>query len=52
MLKDEGYCNERGEPFNPQSVRAMIEDHSHGCRYDHNAPPFGLLPIPQAKQIK
>ena len=24
-LKDAGYCNERGEPFNPQSVRAMIE---------------------------
>ena len=24
-LKDAGYCNERGQPFNPQSVRAMIE---------------------------
>jgi len=24
-LKDAGYCNERGEPFNPQSVRATIE---------------------------
>jgi DNA invertase Pin-like site-specific DNA recombinase len=24
-LKDAGYRNERGEPFNPQSVRAMIE---------------------------
>jgi DNA invertase Pin-like site-specific DNA recombinase len=24
-LKDAGYCNERGEPFNPQSARAMIE---------------------------
>jgi DNA invertase Pin-like site-specific DNA recombinase len=24
-LKDAGYLNERGEPFNPQSVRAMIE---------------------------
>jgi hypothetical protein len=24
-LKDAGYCNERGEQFNPQSVRAMIE---------------------------
>src|SRR4029453_16885952 len=24
-LKDTDYCNERGEPFNPQSVRAMIE---------------------------
>jgi hypothetical protein len=24
-LKDTGYRNERGEPFNPQSVRAMIE---------------------------
>jgi DNA invertase Pin-like site-specific DNA recombinase len=24
-LKDAGYCNERGESFNPQSVRAMIE---------------------------
>ena len=24
-LKDAGYCNERGELFNPQSVRAMIE---------------------------
>src|SRR5215813_2994556 len=23
-LKDAGYCNERGQPFNPQSVRAMI----------------------------
>jgi hypothetical protein len=24
-LKDAGYCNERGPPFNPQSVSAMIE---------------------------
>src|SRR5262245_24848135 len=24
-LKKAGYCNERGQPFNPQSVRAMIE---------------------------
>jgi hypothetical protein len=24
-LKDAGYCNERGQPFNPQSDRAMIE---------------------------
>ena len=24
-LKDAGYCNERGQAFNPQSVRAMIE---------------------------
>jgi hypothetical protein len=24
-LKEAGYCNERGQPFNPQSVRAMIE---------------------------
>jgi len=24
-LKDAGYCNEGGEPFNPQSVGAMIE---------------------------
>jgi len=24
-LKDAGYVNERGESFNPQSVRAMIE---------------------------
>ena len=24
-LKDAGYRNERGQPFNPQSVRAMIE---------------------------
>ena len=24
-LKDAGYCNERGQPFKPQSVRAMIE---------------------------
>jgi len=24
-LKDAGYLNERGEPFNPQRVRAMIE---------------------------
>ena len=24
-LKDASYCNERGESFNPQSVRAMIE---------------------------
>jgi DNA invertase Pin-like site-specific DNA recombinase len=24
-LKEAGFCNERGEPFNPQSVRAMIE---------------------------
>jgi DNA invertase Pin-like site-specific DNA recombinase len=24
-LKDAGFCNEHGEPFNPQSVRAMIE---------------------------
>jgi hypothetical protein len=24
-LKDAGYCNELGEQFNPQSVRAMIE---------------------------
>jgi hypothetical protein len=23
--KESGYCNERGQPFNPQSVRAMIE---------------------------
>jgi hypothetical protein len=25
-LKDAGHCNERGQPFNPQSVRAMIEE--------------------------
>jgi hypothetical protein len=24
-LKDAGYCNERGQPLNPLSVRAMIE---------------------------
>src|SRR5262245_63960857 len=24
-LKGAGYCNERGQPFNPHSVRAMIE---------------------------
>jgi len=24
-LKEAGYCNERGVPFNAQSVRAMIE---------------------------
>jgi hypothetical protein len=25
LLGGAGYCNERGQPFNPQSVRAMIE---------------------------
>jgi len=25
-----GYCNRRGQPFNPQSVRAMIEDRRRG----------------------
>ena len=25
QAEDAGYCNERGEPFNPHSVRAMIE---------------------------
>src|SRR5262245_50001413 len=24
-LREAGYCNERGQPFNPQSVRAMID---------------------------
>ena len=24
-LKDPGYCNDRAQPFNPQSIRAMIE---------------------------
>ena len=24
-LKEAGYCNERGQPFNPQSVHAMVE---------------------------
>src|SRR5215510_2920845 len=28
--KEVGYCNRRGQPFNPQSVRAMIEDRRRG----------------------
>jgi hypothetical protein len=28
-LKDAGYCNERGQPFNPQSVRALSNGTGH-----------------------
>jgi len=37
-LKDAGYYNERGQSFNPQSVRAMIEGsqpRQHGARDTH-----------------
>ena len=50
-LKDAGYCNERGEPFNPQSVGAMIEGLSGGRCDGRNAPllPASDLEVKQPK---
>ena len=51
-LKDAGYCNERGEPFNPQSVGAMIEGLSGGRCDGRNAPllPASDLEVKQTKK--
>jgi hypothetical protein len=52
-LKDAGYRNERGEPFNQQSVRAMIEGPQSAAAATavaHRS--LRLLPIPEVKQTK
>jgi hypothetical protein len=54
MLKDAGYCNERGEPFNP----AVGSSNDRGTAAAAAATVvthrsfFGLLPIPEVKQTK
>jgi len=45
------YCNKRSEPFNPQSVRAMIE-RPQRSRRDGSSDSFRLLPLPEVKQPK